>query len=91
MLTLRVVGDGNTAEATISLYGASTIPREAPAIAALDTQLWVTPDVSSQLKFDGAALAGTGTLALRLSLPDSASLSLAEGAGLSVLPSAQPG
>jgi hypothetical protein len=82
--TLRVAVElgVNRADAEVALYGATSAFNTAPAIGELSSRLWVTPSVSSQLKFDQAALSGTGTLTLSVALPVAAALALAEGQGL---------
>ncbi|MFM7571103.1 MAG: beta strand repeat-containing protein, partial [Betaproteobacteria bacterium] len=81
-LFMAVDGSGNRSEAEIALYGASNASAIPPSITALSSRLWVTPAVSSHLKFDAATLGGTGALTLALSLPAQSQLALGAGEGL---------
>ncbi|MFM1856308.1 MAG: hypothetical protein RLZ83_1617, partial [Pseudomonadota bacterium] len=76
---------GRVARADLQLAGASAALFRAPELAALSSQLWVTPNTASQLTFGTVALTGSGTLSLELSLPSEANgLALTAGQGLSV-------
>ncbi|MBM3408661.1 MAG: hypothetical protein FJY25_15305, partial [Betaproteobacteria bacterium] len=81
-LFMAVDGSGNRSEAEIALYGATDAFTTTPSITSLSSRLWVTPAVSSHLKFDAATLGGAGALTLTLSLPAQSQLALGAGEGL---------